>query len=251
MLRITVISLFVANLLLLGFQASEPAIQPGGVAPQTVIEGSNIPTIHLYRELLQEQELMSGSRQCYSLGPFHTIEDKDAIHAELTERSLSISERQTQALVEMGYWLFLPPYGSRLEAGHELLFLQELGLDDLGVIEEGEWENGISLGYFLRQENARERIKELKARGYTPSILVRRQAEPRYWLDIEQKPGTQLIELDMSNHLSDFMQRSLPCLDQVFGIDSPAPHGDFPGEAPDQDAVIGAGVNSEAEPERG
>lgn len=190
MLRIIVISLFVANLLLLGFQLSKPAEQVETLASQSVVENSNVPTIHLVSELMQDWELMSGNRKCFSLGPFHSSEERNEIREQLVEVSAYISERQTRAQVEKGYWVFLPPYVSLLEANRTLLSLKALGLKDIGVIFEGEWKNAISLGYFLRQKNASRRVKGLEDRGYTPSMRVQRQSEPRYWLDYEQNPGS-------------------------------------------------------------
>ena len=215
MLRILVISLFVANLLLFAFQDSNEPVAPvdAGVT-KSKVEDSRIPTIHLFSEMVQDQGLMTGSRQCFSLGPFHTAEDADEVYARLLEVSVNISERQTQALVEKGYWVFMPPYASLLEANQALLSLQALGLKDIGVIYDGDWKSAISLGYFLRQENARKRKKSLEDRGYAPQIRVQRQSEKRYWLDYEQNPGSGLIALDMQNRPNDFMQRSLPCPEQ-------------------------------------
>jgi hypothetical protein len=214
MLRILVISLFVANLLLLGFQDKKTAVPPKTTARQNVVEDSGIPRIHLFSEMMQDQDLLTGNRQCFSLGPFHADQDMDEIREQLREVSASISERQTEALVEKGYWVFMPPYISLLEANQELFSLQALGLTDIGVIYDGDWKNAISLGYFLRQENAVKRKIALEDRGYAPSIRVQRQAEPRYWLDYEQTTGSGLIALDMRNRPNDFMQRSLPCPEQ-------------------------------------
>jgi hypothetical protein len=161
--------------------------------------------------MTKDSDLLTDNRQCFSLGPFHSIEEADEVQARLLEVSASISERQTEALVEKGYWVFMPPYASLLEANQALLSLQALGLQDIGVIYEGEWKNAISLGYFLRQENALRRKKDLEERGHAPLMRVQRQAEPRYWLDYEQTPGSAFIALDMQNRPNDFMQRSLPC----------------------------------------
>ncbi len=214
MLRIAVISLLVANLLLLGFQGSKPVAQPEVVAKQTVVEDTSTPTIHLFSEMIQNQDLMSGNRRCFSLGPFHSLEDKNEIRALLDEGSANISERETQALVEKGYWVYMPPYKSLLEANQVLLSLQALGLKDIGVIYDDEWKNAISLGYFLRQENALRRKKDLEDRNFAPRIRVKRQPESRYWLDYEQNPGSVLIAIDMQYRPNDFMRRSLPCPDQ-------------------------------------
>ncbi len=211
MLRVIVISLVLANLLLLGFQGSKPVVQSETTTRQAVTEGSDIPTIHLFGEMMQDEGLMSDNRQCFSLGPFESSEHRDEIRLRILQGSSTISERQTQALVEKGYWVFMPPYVSLLEANQELLSLQALGLEDIAVIYEGNWKNAISLGYFLRQKNALRRKKSLEGRGYTPLTRVKRQTESRYWLDYEQNPGSTLITLDMQNFPNDFMQRTLPC----------------------------------------
>ena len=215
MLRILVISLFVANLLLFAFQDSNESAAPVETRSiKTDVEDSSIPTIHLFSEMVQDQGLMTGNRQCFSLGPFHTVEDTDEVYARLREVSVNISERQTQALVEKGYWVFMPPYVSLLEANQALLSLQALGLKDIAVVYDGDWKNAISLGYFMRQENAIRRKKSLENRGHAPLVRVQRQSEPRYWLDYEQNPGSGLIALDMQNRPNDFMQRALPCPEQ-------------------------------------
>jgi hypothetical protein len=212
MLRIVVISLFVANLLLLGFQRDKPEARPEATMAPEVKENTGIPTIHLFSEMMQDQGLLTDNRQCFSLGPFHSSEDKDEVRLLLQEVSISVSERQTEALVEKGYWVFMPPYDSLLEANQALISLQALGLEDIGIMYDGDWKNAISLGYFMRQENAQRRKKSVESRGYAPMIRVQRQGEPRYWLDYEQPPGSGLIALDMQNRPNDFMQRSLPCL---------------------------------------
>ena len=214
MLRIAVISLLVANLLLLGFQGSKPAVEPETIAKQSAVEDSSVPTIHLFSEMIEDQDLLSGNRRCFSLGPFHSPEDKNEIRTLLEEVSANISERETQALVEKGYWVYMPPYESLLESNQVLLSLQALGLKDIGVIYNGDWNNAISLGYFLRQENALRRQKDLEDRNFAPRIRVQRQSESRYWLDYEQNPGSALITIDMQDRPNDFMRRSLPCPEQ-------------------------------------
>jgi hypothetical protein len=211
MLRIVVISLVLANLLLLAFQSTKPAAQSEVPAAQAVVEDPDIPTIHLFEELLQDQQLLAGSSQCFSLGPFHTVEQRDELRARLRGLVTGYSERQTVATVEKGYWVFLPPFDSLLEANQVLLSLRALGLKDVAVILDGEWKHAISLGYFLRQGNANRHRQQLKERGVAAQVRVRRDTEPRYWLDYEQGPGASLLEVDVRDFPNDFRQRVLPC----------------------------------------
>ena len=211
MLRVIVISLVLANLLRLGFQVSKPDLQEQEQVTRSVAGNSDIPTIHLFEEMIGDQVLMSGNRQCFSLGPFHSAEDRDQVRMQLKGKVAGYSERQTQALVERGYWVFIPPYDSLLEANQGLISLRALGLGDIAIIYDGEWKNAISLGYFRRQENANRRQRQLEERDFDVQVRVSRQAEPRYWLDYEQKPGAELLKMDFQDHPNDFRQRMLPC----------------------------------------
>ena len=224
MLRIIVISLVVANLLLIGFQPNKSVEQPEPVETQAVVEDTSIPTLYLFSEMAQDQDLLSGNRQCFSLGPFHSTVDKGEVRTQLQDVSANISERQSQAYVEKGYWVFLPPYENLLEANQALLSLQALGLKDVAVIYSGEWKNSISLGYFLRQQNALKRKSSLEERGFEPLMRVQREVQTRYWLDYEQNPGSGLIALNMHDRPNDFMQRSLPCPEQDL-FEAPAVEG--------------------------
>jgi len=250
MLRIIVIFLFVTNLLLVGFQVSRPAKREEAVSGTDQLEESNIPTIRLFSELMEDQDLMSENRQCFTLGPFYSNEAMEQTREQLFEVSVSITERTTRALIEKGYWVFMPPYTSLLEANRVLFSLQALGLEDSGVVYEGEFKNSISLGYFLRQKNAQKRKTDLQARGYEPMMRVQRQSEPRYWLDYEQDPGSSLVSLDFRDRQNDFMQRSLPCPEQALLETTPADLRAEADETVPVQADISEGAN-EPEPEGG
>ena len=212
MLRIVVIGLVVANLLLLGLQASKPTAPEEVPSKPVEINDSNVPTIHLFSELMQDDDLMSVHRRCYSLGPFRSTGELAKVRTRLLEVSTQVRERETQALIDRGYWLYMPPYKSAAEAMQALALLRALGQEDIAVIYNGEWTNALSLGYFSQRINAQKRIDELEGKGYSPQMEVRHDSEPRYWLDYEQDAGAKLIELDMQNQPPDFMQRPLPCL---------------------------------------
>lgn len=224
MFRILLISLLLANVVLAGYQYSQPVDSKPAKAPvaraAVVSPDSNVPTIHLFSELMQDQELLNDSRQCFTLGPFHSAEDLFDFYVQLVDTTLSLKERQTQALVEKGYWVYLPPYPSLLDANKSLLALQSLGYEDVAVIYEGELENSISLGYFLRQENALRRKSSVESKGYAPKMRIQRNAEDRFWLDYEQLPGSGFIALDMRDRPNDFMQRAMPCAKQT-AMDKP------------------------------
>ena len=224
MFRILLICLLLANVILAGYQFSQPDKGKNANAPvakaSIVSPDSDVPTIHLFSELMEDQGLLNGNRQCFTLGPFHDAEDMFDYYQQLEDVTLSLIDRSSQALVEKGYWVYLPPYDSLLEANQTLLSLQAAGFTDVAVIYEGDRRNSISLGYFLRQGNALRRKASVESKGFAPEMRIQRDSEERYWLDYEQLPGSGFIALDMQGRPNDFMQRAMPCAEQVL-VDEP------------------------------
>lgn len=218
MLRILLISLLLANLALAAYQFSQSAeakvTEKSLTAKAAISPDRNVPTIHLFSELIEDEGLLNGNRQCFTLGPFHSDDELVDFYAQLADMTVSLKERETQALVEKGYWVYLPPFTSLLEANQTLLSLQALGFKDMAVIYEGERKNSLSLGYFLRQGNAVRRKASIESKGFSPQMRIQRVAEPRYWLDYEQLPGSGFLALDMQGRPNDFMQRAMPCAEQ-------------------------------------
>lgn len=215
MLRITVIALVVANLILLAFGiskpgASDPAKAAAPAEPAAATD-PGIPGIRLYSELGDDPAAMSGGRRCYTLGPFHSRAELDAARARIEPLAVGVGERRTEAMVDRGYWVFLPPYATLAEASKTLHFLKLLGFTDVGVIYDGEHARSISLGYFLRRKNALKRKQSFEAKGYRPQVRTQRQVEPRFWLDFELSLGAELPALDANNLPVDFEQRAVPC----------------------------------------
>ncbi len=217
MLRVAVIALVVANLILLAFDISKPEAgdpaQAAAAAPAAAAAATDpgIPGIRLYSELGDDTAAMSGGRRCYTLGPFHSHAELDAARARIEPLAAGVSERRTEAMVDRGYWVFLPPYATLAEASKTLHFLKLLGFSDVGVIYDGEHARSISLGYFLRRKNAVKRKQSFEAKGYRPQIRTQSQAEPRFWFDFELSPGAELPVLDANRLPVDFEQRAIPC----------------------------------------
>lgn len=79
----------------------------------------------------------------------------------VNERPLSFIEVPT----EVRSWVVFPPLPS-VQAAH--LKMQEfaaLGVADVGIVKDGAWRNGISLGLYGNPESADKRIAQLEAKG--------------------------------------------------------------------------------------
>ena len=117
----------------------------------------------------EPEPLPPEERVCDMIGPFSEEVSARQIQNRLAARDIGVSLYQLTVPGEPDYWVHLGPMTSRKEAVATLRELQAEGIDSF-LITEGELKNGISLGFFTRQELAtRVQAQRLK-QGYDAKI---------------------------------------------------------------------------------
>lgn len=96
-----------------------------------------------------------------------------------------VSTRRTEEVV--GWWVYLPPQGSRQEAVRRAGELKALGIADYFIVtEESEWRWALSLGIYRTQEAAQARLAAVQAQGVSTAIVSARDTVvPKLWLQVK------------------------------------------------------------------
>lgn len=187
-LKLGAIVMVATNLMILGLQASKPP-QPSP-APDVTAEQAHeeLPSIRLLSEL-DEVPAEAAPQSCFIVGPFESSETAAAISELIAEQAAGVATRQTEAFVDRGYWVYLPPFDSARAGSRAVEALLELGIEDIALIEQGRWNRAVSLGYYIEQSNAVRRRQQVRALGMDAQMIVRRDDEVRYWVDYVQRLG--------------------------------------------------------------
>ena len=123
---------------------------------------------------------------CMEWGSFTVA---DAPRAEQALEPLGLGARLTQRRAEevAGWWVFIPPQGSRQAALRKANELKDLGIDDYFIVpEEGEHRWALSLGVFRSEEAAQARAAALRAQGVRSArVGARETVVPRIWLQVK------------------------------------------------------------------
>jgi hypothetical protein len=98
---------------------------------------------------------------CISIGPFADVKDMNTVQHRLQEAGFTATLRTERGDIFAGYWVSLPPYGTRLEAEAALAKLHTSGVGDAYLLPEDSPANVISLGLFSEQANADRRRDEV------------------------------------------------------------------------------------------
>ncbi len=214
MLRLMVLILLACNLLLVGLHvASAPHDRPEPVIDAPPLP-PGVPELQLVDELAPEDRPGFGdARQCFSAGPFETVPTLVRAREALGPAVQDITERQSEALVELGYWVALPPMADFAEAGKAMQGLQKAGLQDMAVVTDETGEFRVSLGYFLEEANARRRRDHARSLGFEAETRLQRETQLRYWLDYAFTDDA--LADRAASALPAGQQRSIPCPEGV------------------------------------
>lgn len=124
-----------------------------------------------------------GAQSCMSYGPFPSAAAAETGGTRLRTGGASVTRRLVPGKVRQGYWVYLPPFGSRREAEAAAKLLQQRGVKDLYVVTDEANRNAISLGVYSDRFGALAHQKKIRALGYRALVTERFRDAPRYWLD--------------------------------------------------------------------
>lgn len=124
-------------------------------------------------------------RACLEWGGFALAE---APRAEQALEPLALGARLAQRRTEetAGWWVFIPPQGSRAGALKKTAELKSLGIEEYFVVQdEGAARWAISLGVFRTEEAAKSRLEALRARGVRSAQTGEREAQvAKVWFQV-------------------------------------------------------------------
>lgn len=208
-----IIALLAANLLLLGLEASKPPPTIGNGQHEGVTQADSLPGIRLLSELADDAK--QRTRQCFTVGPFEGRPTVDAIVDMLGAYTTSLGSRETEAFVDRGYWVYLPAYADERAAREVVKVLYAAGFEDVSVIKNGEWDNSISLGYYIEQSNAMMHKDQVRAMGFEAQTRIQREDETRYWVDYEQRAGVEYASRIMGDMVPAGLHRATACPEPI------------------------------------
>ena len=124
--------------------------------------------------------------KCIEWGSFTLT---DAPKAEKALEPLQLGTRLAPRRTEeaAGWWVFIPPQGSRAAALKKAAELKALAIDDYFIVQDdGPTRWALSLGVFRTEDAAQARLATLKDQGVrSAQIGARETTVPKVWLQVK------------------------------------------------------------------
>jgi len=123
---------------------------------------------------------------CLEWGSF-TLTDAPKMEKALDPLALGsrLAQRRTEELA--GWWVFMPPQGSRQAAFKKAAELKKLGVDEFFIVgDEGPYRWALSLGVFRNEDAAQARLAALRTQGVRSArVGPREMLVPKVWLQVK------------------------------------------------------------------
>jgi hypothetical protein len=135
--------------------------------------------------------------------------------AEKALEPLGLGARLAQRRIEdtAGWWVFIPPQGSRAGALKKAAELKALGINDYYIMgEEGDMPWALSLGVFRSEQAALVRLAQLREIGVRTALVGSRDTVlPKVWLQVKGvDPALEKRVREIARQLDGSELRSCP-----------------------------------------
>jgi hypothetical protein len=124
--------------------------------------------------------------KCIEWGGF-TLADAPQAQAALEPLQLGARLAQRRTEESAGWWVFIPPQGSRPAAQKKAAELKALAVDDYFVVQDdGPYRWALSLGVFRSEEAAQARLAAVRAQGVRSAQVGPRETPvAKVWLQVK------------------------------------------------------------------
>lgn len=124
--------------------------------------------------------------KCVEWGGF-TLADAPQAQAALEPLQLGARLAQRRTEENAGWWVFIPPQGSRPAAQKKAAELKALAVDDYFVVQDdGPYRWALSLGVFRSEEAAQARLAALRLQGVRSAQVGARETPiSKVWLQVK------------------------------------------------------------------
>ena len=112
---------------------------------------------------------------CHMIGPFKEKISAHQVRDRLRALDITVNTYQVNIPDKPDYWVYMGPLRSRKEALEMLRELQSKKIDSF-LISDGDLANGISLGFFTKEQLAQGVLKQRRNQGYDAKL----RAVPRF-----------------------------------------------------------------------
>lgn len=185
------ITLLFLNLSVLAWNvASSPA---NGSAPSMPLTEPGIPALELRQDVddvVYSSNSAGTQSSCYTIGPYNSEKAAQLVAGKVRGFGLAVQVRKMQSMETLNFFVYIPQLPDYAQAEKTAHDIAQNDVQDVVIINEGPYQNAISLGFFNNLNKAKRHAEYIRYLGYDAHYTEQQASREVFWVDYDEPFGS-------------------------------------------------------------
>lgn len=127
---------------------------------------------------------------CYTIGPYNSEKAAQLVADKVRGFGLAVELRKMQTLETLNFFVYIPPLADRTQAEKTASDIARNDVQDVVIINEGPYQNAISLGFFNNLNKAKRHAEYIRYLGYDAHYTEQQASREVFWVDYDEPFGS-------------------------------------------------------------
>ncbi|MEZ5478416.1 MAG: SPOR domain-containing protein [Thiolinea sp.] len=163
------------------------------IYPDVPATDAGIPSLELVENALPVAYSSTAGvsdSSCYTIGPYISERAAQLVMARIRNYGLSVQMRSLETPDTLNYLVYIPAQPTRTEAEAIVADMAKFDIKQHLIIEDGPYQNAISLGFFDDRNKAMRHAEYIRYLGYDARYTGQKASRKVFWLDYDEPFGT-------------------------------------------------------------
>lgn len=163
----------------------------GGFMP--VLVEPNIPPLELRQDVdrvVYRSTTAGTESSCYTIGPYNSERAAQLVAGRVRNFGLAVQIRKMQSMETLNFFVYIPPLPDFAQAEKTAQDIVKNDVQDVYIINEGPYQNAISLGFFSNLNKAKRHAEYIRYLGYDAHYTEQQEPREVFWVDYDEPFGS-------------------------------------------------------------
>ena len=164
-------------------------LSPDAAYARPALTEQHIPSLELRQDVSEAAyQSTNGNTQssCYTLGPYNSERAAQLVAGKIRGFGLAVAIRSMQSMETLNFLVYIPPQDNYAAAEKIANDIAKADVQDVVIINDGPYQNAISLGFFNNLNKAKRHAEYIRYLGYDAQYTEQQAPREVFWLDYDE-----------------------------------------------------------------
>ncbi|MBJ6609305.1 MAG: SPOR domain-containing protein [Candidatus Thiothrix moscowensis] len=168
-------------------------LSPDAAYARPPLTDAGVPALELrhdVEDVVYNSNAVGTQSSCYTLGPYNSEKAAQLVADKVHSFGLATQVRAMRSMETLNFLVYIPPLSDHASAEQTAKDIASFDVRDVLIINEGPYQNAISLGFFNNLNKAKRHAEYIRYLGYDARYTEQQTAREVFWLDYDEPFGS-------------------------------------------------------------